>query len=59
MIASIDRFLNKVCIDSGAGCWLWTGGIARSNGYGRFWNGTDTVSAPDAPLAAPLAVRRD
>jgi len=36
-----DRFWSKVVTTDG--CWQWTGG--RSDGYGRFWTGTQSYRA--------------
>ncbi len=41
---TVNRFMSKVAVNEGSGCWEWTG--ARTGwGYGNFWDGCKTVGA--------------
>lgn len=39
-----ERFMSKVDVHTGTGCWIWTGGRGGS-GYGSFWDGTRHIQA--------------
>ena len=43
-VSDLKRFLAKVDIPDGDGCWLWEGGQDRK-GYGRFWLDGETRGA--------------
>ena len=43
----IERLLTFV-EQTESGCWMWRGGIGKSNGYGRAWYDGDTICAHTA-----------
>lgn len=36
---TVNRFMSKVAVNEGSGCWEWTG-AKKKTGYGFFFNGT-------------------
>ena len=39
----MQRFGENISLDPSDGCWLWTGYISPTNGYGYFWDGERQV----------------
>lgn len=35
-LTPLERFRHYYEVDPGTGCWLWTGGIQKRNGYAKF-----------------------
>lgn len=41
----MERFTTKILVDSDTGCWVWTGAVTGSMGYGSFYmNGRKEVA---------------